>query len=97
MQLGNISLKGGGSKGHSSHKRGTDVDLRPFRDDDRMDPVSVSVAVYDSEQTLTFLRMVRQLFPRTSILFNDPVAIRAGLSKHWPDHHNHLHFSFRDL
>lgn len=97
VQFGNVSLNGGGSVGHKSHKRGTDVDLRPFRDDDRMEPVTINDAAYDSAETLKFLRMVRQAFPRATILFNDPATIRAGLSVQWKGHSNHMHISFKDL
>jgi hypothetical protein len=96
IQFGRISRHGGGNlPPHASHKTGVDVDVRPFRSDGQPLPVTWRDAGYDRAQTLSFIRMVRQMHPGVIILFNDPVAVRQGLSRSWRGHDNHLHISFR--
>lgn len=96
VQVGEISRNGGGPlPPHHSHRRGTDFDVRPFRIDRRPAPVDRRSPDYDRNATVDFLRFVRHRYPDALILFNDPVAIRQGFSRHWAGHDNHIHIRFR--
>lgn len=96
IQFGHISKRGGGKLyPHKSHKRGIDVDIRPVRADGAALPTTWRDRSYDRRSTLELLRTIRGLYPNTVILFNDPEAIRQGLSKRWANHDNHIHVSFR--
>jgi len=96
IQFGRISKRGGGTLGgHTSHKRGIDVDIRPVRADGAALPTTWKDRNYDRRSTLELLRTIRRLYPDTIILFNDPEAIRQGLSKRWSKHDDHVHLRFR--
>jgi peptidoglycan hydrolase-like protein with peptidoglycan-binding domain len=95
LQYGDISLKGGAkTKDHKSHRNGRDVDIRPFRKDNRIDPISVGETQYDSIRTEEFILLVQSRFPQVSIFFNDDRLIKKGLTKFLKGHHNHLHVTF---
>lgn len=92
ISIGNISNRGGGPMAeHSSHRNGTDIDIRPFRTDGRNAPVTYGHPAYDQAATLSLLREIHRLVPGARILFNDPVAIREGLSRPYRGHDNHMH------
>lgn len=95
LQFGDMSRKGSGAfPPHASHKNGRDVDVRPIRKDNRMDPISVGETQYDSLRTEEFVKLVRERFPGVTIFFNDTRLINKGLTAHAKGHHNHLHIRF---
>ena len=95
LQFGDISRRGGGTfKGHTSHRNGRDVDARPIRKDNRLDPVGVSEVAYDTIRTEDFVKLVLSYHPNTAIFFNDWRLINKGLTKHAAGHNNHLHIRF---
>jgi peptidoglycan hydrolase-like protein with peptidoglycan-binding domain len=95
LQFGDISRKGGGKfPPHASHKNGRDVDVRPIRKDNRMEPVSVGEVAYDTIRTEEFVRLVKSRHPNATIFFNDTRLINKGLTSHAAGHHNHLHVRF---
>ena len=96
VQIGEVSRNGGGPlPPHHSHRTGTDFDVRPFRIDRRPAPVDRRSPDYDRNTTVDFLRFVHHRYPDALILFNDPVAIRQGFSRHWAGHDNHIHVRVR--
>lgn len=95
LQFGDMSRKGGGAfPPHASHKSGRDVDVRPIRKDNRMDPVSVGEVAYDKVRTEEFVKLVRSRYPGVTIFFNDAGLISKGLTAHAKGHDNHLHVRF---
>lgn len=96
VQIGEVSRNGGGPlPPHHSDRTGTDFDVRPFRIDRRPAPVDRRSPDYDGNTTVDFLRFVHHRYPDALILFNDPVAIRQGFSRHWAGHDNHMHIRVR--
>lgn len=95
IQFGDISRKGGGPfPPHSTHRSGNDVDVRPFRKDLLMLPEECRSSTYSRPLTKEFIELVREEFPRTTILFNDEKLIKAGLTRFANGHFNHLHIRF---
>ncbi len=96
VQIGDISHKGGGRFApHSTHREGTDIDIRPFRRDGKMLPTNISNASYSRSETRELIKLIKSKYPNATILFNDPVLIREGLTKYSKGHHNHLHVVIR--
>ncbi len=92
VAFGDMSRAGGGSfRPHSSHKGGSEVDVRPFRTDGRNAPTDITQPTYDRETSRRFIQLVRERHPDAVILFNDPVLIREGLTRYNAGHDNHLH------
>jgi len=95
LQFGDISRKGGGKfPPHNSHKNGRDVDMRPIRKDNGMNPVTVGESQYDTFRTEEFVKLVRDRFPNVIILFNDDRLVKKGLTRPEKFHDNHLHIRF---
>lgn len=95
MQIGHISLKGGAVfKPHKGHRKGIDVDVRPFRSDKALAPATWNSAKYSQELTLRFARLVTGTFPGVVIFFNDPDLIKLKLTKKLKGHDDHLHIRF---
>jgi peptidoglycan hydrolase-like protein with peptidoglycan-binding domain len=93
--VGDISRKGGGAfPPHSSHKDGRDVDLRPFRHNGEPGATNIDDPTYDHALTRELVVLIREQFPRVTILFNDKVLVRDSLTRSFPGHHNHLHVRF---
>jgi len=97
LQIGDISRKGGGSflPVHKSHRNGVDVDVRPIKKDGSEGGVHMNDTRYSHELTKELVQIARQLHPGMMILFNDPKLIRAGLTRPFPGHSDHLHFRFK--
>jgi conjugal transfer mating pair stabilization protein TraG len=96
IQIGDISRKGGGKfPPHGTHQRGRDVDIRPFRNDGKQSPVTYKDTVYDRETTRKLANLIKTLYPKAKILFNDPEIIKDGLTKWAKGHDNHLHVIFK--
>ena len=93
--VGDISRRGGGAfAGHSSHKDGRDVDLRPFRHNGEPGATNIGDPSYDHALTRELVVLIKERFPQTSILFNDPLLVRDRLTKTFAGHDNHLHVRF---
>ncbi|MEP6915367.1 MAG: peptidoglycan-binding protein [Acidobacteriota bacterium] len=95
ISVGDISRKGGGAfPPHSAHKDGRDVDVRPFRHNGEPGATNINDPSYDHALTRGLVLQVRQMFADVTILFNDPVLVRDGLTKPFAGHDNHLHLRF---
>jgi peptidoglycan hydrolase-like protein with peptidoglycan-binding domain len=93
--VGDISRKGGGSfPPHSSHKDGRDVDVRPFRHNGQPGATNINDPSYDHSLTRELVVLARQTFRDLTILFNDKLLVRDGLTKPFAGHDNHLHVRF---
>lgn len=103
IQYGDISRRGGGvffnaqnPKGkpdHDDHKQGRAVDVRPIAKGGALIPTNINdTAHYDPALTKELAQLIRQKFPASVILFNDPNLIKAGLTKFHKGHDNHLHW-----
>lgn len=95
IAIGHISRRDGSKfPPHLSHRKGVDVDIRPLRKDGKNLPVTIKQKMYDADATRVLVHMIREFAPVKLILFNDPVLVKAGLTKGYPDHSNHLHCRF---
>lgn len=95
IYIGDISRKGGGDfPPHKSHKTGIDVDIRPFRSDNKDLPVTWRDKAYDQKKTKELIELIRSSYRTKLILFNDPKLIEKGLCTSWANHDNHLHIRF---
>lgn len=104
IQYGDISRRGGGRffnaknpklSDHATHRDGRAVDIRPMRKDGLLAPTEVNHSSYDPAMTKQLVLLIRQMFPKASVLFNDTKLIDQGLTKRAPGHHNHLHIQFK--
>jgi conjugal transfer mating pair stabilization protein TraG len=95
VNIGDVSKSGGGGiSGHEAHEQGRQVDIRPFRRDGGNAPVTWQSRAYDREQTRNYIEFMKDRNPGTTVLFNDPVLVKEGLTQKYEGHDNHLHFSF---
>ena len=102
--IGNISLAGGrGSKDHSGHKNGLEIDVRPARNDGRegpLDGLSYRDAAYDRAATRRLIEAFRDTGQVEYIYFNDPrltddPELKDFVRPSTPSHDNHLHVKVR--
>ncbi len=97
IPIGDISKKGGGDiSGHASHEKGVDVDMRPFRKDGSGGKVTVNSKNYDAKNTREFVKMVKEMYPKTLIGFQDSALLKSGTTRNWANHDDHLHIRFLD-
>jgi conjugal transfer mating pair stabilization protein TraG len=95
VNIGDVSKSGGGDiSGHQTHEQGRQVDIRPFRRDGGNAPVTWQSRAYDREQTRNYIEFMKDRNPGATVLFNDPVLVKEGLTQKYEGHDNHLHFSF---
>jgi peptidoglycan hydrolase-like protein with peptidoglycan-binding domain len=99
IAIGDIGFEHGGPiPGHTSHRYGLDVDVRPMRTDERQCSMGVNyrASTYDRAATLDLVRAIRALAPGhvRLIWFNDPVLIREGLTSWHSGHDDHLHIRY---
>lgn len=95
IQIGHISLKGGGKfPPHITHQEGRDVDLRPFRDDGLNLPVHMHDRAYSPSLTVAFLELVHRVAKPIQVLHSGPLCVQKGLSRAAPGHENHIHIRF---
>ncbi|HST51854.1 MAG TPA: peptidoglycan-binding protein [Pyrinomonadaceae bacterium] len=101
IQFGDISRRGGGpffnaqnhnKVDHADHKEGRAVDIRPIAKGGALVPTTFNSANYDGALTKELAQLMKQKFPNSVILFNDPKLIAAGLTKQHAGHDNHLHW-----
>ena len=49
---------------------------------------------YDHALTRELVQLAMRKFPQVTILFNDPLLVRDGLTRRFAGHDNHLHLRF---
>lgn len=87
--IGNISLADGAPfAGHSTHRSGLEVDIRPLRIDGAQVPVTWMQSAYDRAATAKLIELFRTFAPVILVYFND-----TSLSAVVPlaQHDNHFH------
>lgn len=92
--IGDISLRCGGPiRGHKSHQKGIDADVRLMRNDGKAEPTVYTSSNYSRALTQELVNLIHSngVARVQFILFNDPQV--TGVKK-WPNHHNHLHVRF---
>ncbi len=92
--IGDISLRGGGPmRGHKSHQKGVDVDVRLVRNDGREEPTRYQSPQYSRALTQELINLIRAngILGVRYIFFNDPAV--SGVTP-WPNHDDHLHVRF---
>ncbi len=93
IQIGDISrVHGVAFPPHVGHLRGLEFDVRPFRLDRQLAPVSVTQTKYDAILTREFVRNISTQFQFELILFNDKKLIQEKATKRSAGHDNHIHF-----
>jgi len=101
IQYGDISRRGGGpffnaqnprKLDHADHKEGRAVDIRPIAKGGALVPATCNSTNYDAALTKQLCVLIKQKFPNSVILFNDPRLVAAGLTKQHAGHDNHLHW-----
>lgn len=92
--VGDISFANGGRMPpHGSHRRGTDVDIRPQRADGRRAPVQITDPNYSRDRTRQVVEALQRDPNLKLILFNDTKI--PGV-RYYEGHHNHLHVRFEE-
>jgi peptidoglycan hydrolase-like protein with peptidoglycan-binding domain len=99
VAIGDIGFEYGGRiPGHTSHRYGLDVDVRPMRTDERQCSFGVSfrASTYDRAATRDLVKAIRAAAPGhvKLIWFNDPVLIREALTTYHSGHDDHLHIRY---
>ena len=94
MNIGDISFQGGGPMPpHKAHQRGIEVDIRPVRNDGRIEATSFQDPTYSQNLTQQLVNIIRgnRILPVRNIFFNGPniKGVRRLVG-----HDNHLHVSF---
>lgn len=91
--IGNISLADGVDfQGHSTHKSGLEVDIRPLRKDGAQVAVTWYQSGYDREATAKLIALFRTFAPVALVYFNDAkIPYVTSLA----DHDNHFHVKLR--
>jgi hypothetical protein len=98
--LGDIGFEHGGTiPGHASHDNGLDVDVWPIRTDRAQctaGRITWQSPTYDQAATRQLIQQMRAAAPGhiKFVLFNDPELIAEGLTVHYDNHDNHLHFRY---
>jgi peptidoglycan hydrolase-like protein with peptidoglycan-binding domain len=91
--VGDISFAQGGKMApHGSHRRGTDVDIRPQRKDGGRVPIAITDPAYSHDNTLKMVQTLQRDSNLHLILFNDSKIKGVRFYK---GHHNHLHVRFK--
>jgi peptidoglycan hydrolase-like protein with peptidoglycan-binding domain len=99
VAIGDVGFEYGGRiPGHTSHRYGLDVDVRPMRTDERQCSwgVNYRASTYDRAATRDLVRAIRAAAPGhvKLIWFNDPLLIREGLTTYHSGHDDHLHIRY---
>lgn len=90
--VGNISVAGGLSFGHKSHRKGLEVDVRPLRKDGMQQPVSYTSPDYDLEATRILIELFRAAAASALLIFFNDNRI-PGV-RPLAGHDNHFHVQF---
>jgi len=97
VAIGDISFEHGGPiRLHATHEHGLDIDIALVRTDGRQcnqPGTSYKSVKYDRADTRQLLRAIRETLGGhlKLIYFNDPVLVREGLSRKYPNHNDHIH------
>jgi peptidoglycan hydrolase-like protein with peptidoglycan-binding domain len=99
VAVGDVGFEHGGDiRGHESHERGLDVDVRPMRraEDQCTWGVNYHWSTYDRPATRDLIKAIRATATGhvKLIYFNDPVLIREGLTTWYAGHDDHLHIRY---
>ncbi len=98
MSLGDVSLQHGGNiPGHMTHEVGLDMDIMAIRRDRHgCWGTRWWSASYDRTATIALIKIIRATAPRhiKLIYFNDPTLIRAGYTRYYAGHDDHMHVRF---
>ena len=99
IAVGDVGHEHGGDiRGHETHERGLDVDIRPIRraGDQCRWGGSWRLSTYDRAATRDLVKAIRAAAPgRVKLIyFNDPVLIREGLTRRYTGHEDHLHVRY---
>lgn len=78
---------------HASHRRGTDVDIRPQRTNGERVPTNIRESAYSREKTKMVVDELVKDSNLNLILFNDNKI--EGV-RFWEGHENHLHVRFKE-
>ncbi len=93
IAIGDISFQNGGHMDpHTTHQKGTNVDIRPLRKDKQQAPVSITDEAYSAEDTGLLVRCLLAHSNVRRILFNDTSIPGVHF---FVGHHNHLHVEMR--
>jgi peptidoglycan hydrolase-like protein with peptidoglycan-binding domain len=93
LGVGDISYANGARMPpHDSHRRGTDVDIRPQRTDGGHSPVQIGTDAYSQENTKKVVEELQKDENLNLILFNDK---KIDGVRFWAGHDNHLHVRFK--
>jgi len=92
IQIGNMSKRDGSAfGGHSSHRTGVDVDIRPMRNDGQYEGVNINSSSYDRDSTQLLVNTIRKDPAVQLIYFNDNKV--TGV-QNWEGHDDHLHVRY---
>ena len=99
IAVGDIGHEHGGDiRGHETHERGLDVDIRPIRraGDQCSRGGTWQLSTYDRAATRDLVKAIRAAAPGhvKLIYFNDPVLVREGLTRRYTGHEDHLHVRY---
>jgi peptidoglycan hydrolase-like protein with peptidoglycan-binding domain len=99
VAIGDVGFEHGGVlPGHTSHRYGLDVDVRPMRTDARQCSwgVNYRATTYDRAATRDLVESIRATAPGhiKQIWFNDPVLVREGLTRTHSGHDDHIHVRY---
>lgn len=99
VAVGDVGFEHGGViPGHTYHQHGLEVDVRPMRKAEDQCRVGVSYrsTAYDRAATRALVEAIRATAPGhvRVIYFNDPVLIKAGLTRYHVGHDDHLHVRY---
>ena len=88
---GDLSYENGGRmRGHVSHRKGEDVDVRPVRNDGGERPVTINQRAYSREFTRELINLFYDEHGSNFdlCLFNDA---QTDHTRYYANHHNHFH------
>ena len=105
MQYGDMSRPGGiNTPDHGGHKDGKTFDIRPLRNDSRLEGLELNTKGYhpnyDRDLTKECMRLIDRLHPVKLIYFNDPVILsdpnyNTIVQRSDKTHYNHFHVELR--
>lgn len=110
MGIGDISSKGGRTKGHAEHQQGQDVDLRLISKDGTAKACRINQKCYDREKTFKMIKTLidtdplkvdkvlindRKLRNKINAYYRKKTGSRRKISKSCEGHDDHVHMSWK--
>lgn len=93
LGIGDISLQRGGEmRGHTSHQKGLDIDIRPLRLDGKEARCDIRESTYSRVRTQKLVDILRRDPNLSMILFNDTQILGVQKAN---GHDNHLHVRYK--